>query len=131
MPDARFLAGGFSLGSGVMGDGVIDNITFGDNEYRFTNTTAAGAANVTGSFTSEKDGRKVTIVLTSNAQPPDTTLGTKLEWKIKVDGKTKLKAQQGFSDYDKFKHKFESNSGKHEVKILKAGVLVKTITVKT
>ena len=86
---------------------------------------------MTGSYTSEKDGRKVTIVLTSNAQPPDTTLGTKLEWKIKVDGKTKLKAQQGFSDYDKFKHKFANNSGKHEVKILKAGVLVKTITVKT
>ena len=131
MPDARFLAGGFSLGSGVKGDGVIDNITFAGTEYRFTSTTAAGAANVTGSYTFEKDGRHVDIFLTSNAQPPNTTLGTKLVWKIKVDGNVKLRAEQGFSDYDKFKHTFTANSGKHSIKILKNGTLVKEITVKT
>ena len=38
LPDARFLAGGFSLGSGVKGDGVIDSITFDTTEYRFTKT---------------------------------------------------------------------------------------------
>ncbi len=131
MPAARFLAGGFSLGSGVKGDGVIDSITYGDIEYRFTNGPASGVANVTGSYTKEKDGRQVKVFLTSDAQPANTTLGNKLVWKVKVDGNVKLRAEQGFSDYDKFKHKFAANSGKHTVKILKNGTLVKTIEVKT
>lgn len=131
MPTARFIAGGFSLGSGVKGDGVIDNITFGDTEYRFSSGAAAAPADVTGSYSTKKDGRQVIIKLTSNAQPANTTLGDKLIWKIRVDDNVKLRAEQGFSDYDKFKHTFKNNSGKHTIKIFKNGDLVKTITVKT
>ena len=86
---------------------------------------------MTGSYTSKKDGRQVIIKLTSNAQPANTTLGAKLLWRIRVDGNVKLRAEQGFSDYDKFKHTFRDNSGKHTVKIFKNDVLVKTIEVKT
>ena len=77
MPNARFLAGGFSLGSGVKGDGVIDSITYGGTEYRFTKNAASGTttANVTGSYSFKKDGRQVKVFLTSNAQPANTTLG--------------------------------------------------------
>ena len=59
MPNARFLAGGFSLGSGVKGDGVIDSITYGGTEYRFTKNAASSTttANVTGSYSFKKDGR--------------------------------------------------------------------------
>ena len=133
MPNARFLAGGFSLGSGVKGDGVIDSITYGGTEYRFTKNAASSTttANVTGSCSFKKDGRQVKVFLTSNAQPANTTLGKKLIWKIKVDGNVKLRAEQGFSDYDKFKHTFRDNSGTHDVKIFKNDTLVKTITVKT
>ena len=35
LPDAAVYAGGFSLGSGVLGDGVITSLTFGATEYRF------------------------------------------------------------------------------------------------
>ena len=38
-PNARILFGGFSLGSGVKGDGVLRSLTFGDDRYVFTTST--------------------------------------------------------------------------------------------
>ncbi len=54
LPNARVYAGGFSLGSGVKGDGVIDSMTYGGTTYRFSSITAAApvvktVANVHGS----------------------------------------------------------------------------------
>ena len=40
MPNARVLAYGFSLGSGVKGDGVLRSQTFGDDRFVFTNEDA-------------------------------------------------------------------------------------------
>src|ERR1700712_5789866 len=40
MPAARVLAYGFSLGSGVKGDGVLRSQTFGDDSYVFTDEAA-------------------------------------------------------------------------------------------
>jgi len=37
LPKARVYAGGFSLGSGVEGDGIVHSITIGETEYDFTN----------------------------------------------------------------------------------------------
>ena len=110
---------------------MIDNVTFGDTEYRFTSGAASATADVTGSYSTKKDGRHVEVFLTSDAQPANTTLGDKLQWKIRVDDNVKLRAEQGFSDYDKFKHTFRANTGKHTVKIFKNGDLVKTMEVKT
>ncbi|MET0837703.1 MAG: hypothetical protein ABWY19_02900 [Marmoricola sp.] len=39
-PDARILFGGFSLGSGVKGDGVLRSLSLGDDRYVFTDLTA-------------------------------------------------------------------------------------------
>ena len=39
LPNAQVLAGGFSLGSGVHGDGDITSMTYGDTTYRFAQDT--------------------------------------------------------------------------------------------
>lgn len=39
-PDARVLAFGFSLGSGVKGDGILNGLTFGDDRYTFSDKPA-------------------------------------------------------------------------------------------
>ena len=41
LPNARVYAGGFSLGSGVKGDGVIHSITYGGTTYGFTSNPSA------------------------------------------------------------------------------------------
>ncbi|MEO8776462.1 MAG: hypothetical protein ABI468_09130, partial [Candidatus Nanopelagicales bacterium] len=40
LPHAKVYAGGFSLGSGVLGDGLLYSMTFGTTEYHFTNLPA-------------------------------------------------------------------------------------------
>lgn len=50
MPQARAVAGGFSLGSGVLGNGYIDSITFGTDSYVFTDRGLDGATGTTGAL---------------------------------------------------------------------------------
>lgn len=44
LPAAEVYAGGFSLGSGVQGQGVLRSVSFGDTEYVFTDREAPTAA---------------------------------------------------------------------------------------
>ncbi len=43
-PDAQLLKGGWSLGSGAVGDGVIEQITYGSKTFTFTGKNRAPAA---------------------------------------------------------------------------------------
>ena len=51
MPNAKVLAYGFSLGSGVKGDGVLRSQTFGGEEYIFTDEAETAPAVVAESHT--------------------------------------------------------------------------------
>ena len=140
LPNARILAGGFSLGSGVKGSGVIASMTYDATRYRFTNAAAPAPvvespADVTGSFTDvakqKKHGFKVKVHLDSDKMPAGKVLGKRLEWKITVDGKAAFSTTQQFDDHDVWSHRFANHSGKHKVRVYQAGQLVKKIVVRT
>ena len=70
---------------------------FVDTEVRID---GAVTANVLGRSTITVRPHGVRVDLLSYAKPAaQATLGTKLDWKIKVDGSTRLHTKQGFSDH--------------------------------
>ena len=133
LPDARVYAGGFSLGSGVKGDGVIDSITYDGTTYRFTNTASAPTTtvrNVHGTSSILRRAHAVRFDLRSELQPAHTTLGKKLHWVVKVDGHAVLNVREGFGAHDVYRQHFATGSGKHRIEILKNGNVVRHRTVK-
>lgn len=134
LPEARVYAGGFSLGSGAKGDGVIPEMTFGDTTYHFAKAApvaeAPAVANVKARATVALKPRGIRIDMTSAAQPANTVLGNKVEWVIKVDGVTAFKTRQAFNDHDTFIRAFAKDSGKHTIKIFKNGVQVRYAAIR-
>ena len=134
LPNARILATGFSLGSGVKGDGVVDSITLDGTRYEFTTEPVAPepeVVDVDGTARVVKKDTKVKIVLASIAQPADTVVGHKLSWKVLVDGRVVLRTTQGFAERDVWMRKFERGSGRHVVQVVKNTELVRTVIVRT
>ncbi len=121
VPNAEVYAGGFSLGSGIEGDGVIQSITYDDTSYRFTSDPETTEADVTGDFVATKHDRTVRIILASHDQPANTTEGEKLRWVIKVDGRVVARITQGFDDRDSWRRTFTKRTGMHNVTLLKNG----------
>jgi len=76
-PDARVLAIGYSLGSGVQGDAVISKITAGCVEYTFTTPPPKPRIYVTPS--SVVPGQTVTVSVT-NFDPSDPAV--RIRWKV-------------------------------------------------
>ena len=133
LPQARVYAGGFSLGSGVKGDGVIDSITYDGTTYRFTNKASAPSTsvrNVQGTSSIVRRPHGVRVHLRSEPQPAHTTLGKKLHWVVKVDGRVALNIREGFGDHDVLRQHFAIGSGKHRIEVLKNGVEVRNRVVK-
>ena len=110
LPNARVYAGGFSLGSGVKGDGVIDSITYDGTTYRFTSTpsTTTVVRKVHGTSSILRRPHRVRIDLRSETQPAHTTLGRKLHWVVKVDGRVVLNIHEGFGAHDVLRQHFAS-----------------------
>jgi hypothetical protein len=140
LPHARMYAGGFSLGSGVKGSGVIHSISYDDTTYLFSDEAAPAPvvtrpADVTGSSsvtrTSLRHAERVRVDLTSNAQPAGTSLAHRLDWKIVADGAIAFRTNQAFSDHDIWVARFHKHTGKHVVKVLANGKLVRKIVVRT
>ena len=89
-------------------------------------------ANVTGHSTKTIRPHAVRIDLFSNAKPaPQAVLGTKLDWKVKVDGRVTFQTKQGFSDHDVVRQYFKAGSGRHVVKVLKNNVVVRNFAVRS
>ena len=132
LPNARMYAGGFSLGSGVKGDGVIDSITYDGTTYRFTSvaSTTTAVRNVHGTSSILRRPHGVRIDLRSESQPANTTLGRKLHWVVKVDGRVALNIREGFGAHDVLRVHFAAGSGKHRIQISKNGVLVRNRVVR-
>lgn len=134
LPNARILAAGFSLGSGIKGDGVVDSITLDGTRYEFTNEPVApepAVADVDGTFKVVKKDLKVSIVLKSMNQPADSVIGDKLTWKILVDGRVALRATQGFAERDVWVRTFDKGTRNHVVQLVKNKELVRTVIVRT
>ncbi len=140
LPNARMWAGGFSLGSGVQGSGVIHAIRYDETEYVFTDKTAPAPvvqhpADVTGSSsvvrTTLRHAVRVRIDLTSNGQPSDAVLRHRLGWRIVSDGTTAFRTNQGFDDSDVWVTRFRKHTGKHVVTVLQNGVAVRKVVVRT
>ena len=141
LPTARVLAGGFSLGSGVQGSGVISSITYGDTAYRFTSAPAASGPIVAGPRVVDAQGFvkavKVTtrrgvlvrVALVSDKQPDGTDLGSRLGWRIAVDGATVFSTHQQFDDRDDWTGRFAKGS-RHVVKVFKNGHLARKVVVR-
>ena len=99
--------------------------TFVDTEVRIDGEVTA---NVTGHSTKTIRAHGVRIDLFSNAKPaPQTVLGAKLDWKIKVDGGVRLHIKQGFGDHAVYRQHFTTGSGRHVVKVLKNNVVVREL----
>jgi hypothetical protein len=134
--EARILAGGFSLGSGVKGDGVLRTATFGGTEYEFTSQAAVVApeppavVDVTAKATVTKSARKVRVAMVSNELPANTVQGQKVRWRIAVDGRRVARFIQGAGETDVFVARFAKDSGKHVVTVKLGGQVVRTVTVR-
>lgn len=135
LPDARVYAGGFSLGSGVKGDGVVRAVTLGDTTYEYTDEAVAptpDVVDVTGDVKAKPIGKKkVKVVLRSDATPAGDTEGAPLEWTIEVDGTEVAALQQGAGEKDVLFYTFGKSTGKHKVVVRKDGVKVSVTKVDT
>lgn len=149
------LLGGFSLGSGVLGDYVITRIRFDNDIYEFTNIAddqgpkgdagekgdpgvAPGTveASAVGHFGFVKRGKKnrkqkVVLVLTTDQGTAGTVVGKKVKWVIRVDGRVVSRLSQGFADRDRVVTRFARRTGTHLMTLSQNGRVVKTIKVKT
>jgi hypothetical protein len=132
LPNARVYAGGFSLGSGVKGDGVIHSITYGGTTYGFTSnpSTTTTIRDVHGTSKVVVRPRGVRVHLRSEAQPANTVIGKNLKWRVKVDGRVVFRASQGFGAHDVVRQHFAVGSGKHKIKVFKNGQRVRKVVVR-
>ncbi len=72
LPNARLYAAGFSLGSGIQGDGVIHDIQVGDTDYQFTNEAPAPDVTivpVTGTVTATRTDYRAATTCGSTSPP--------------------------------------------------------------
>ncbi len=127
----RVYAGGFSLGSGVKGDGVLRSLTYGDTEYVFTDTPAVVAKDVTGNVVAKAKKLKAKLRFVSDSLPAGTTQGKALAWKVVVDGTLAASFDQGAGQTSHLQYAFKKDTGTHKVKVFKNGARVTTLKVNT
>jgi hypothetical protein len=135
VPNAEVYAVGFSLGSGVKGDGVIRDLAVGDTDYRFTSDTATTVVPVTGTATVKTVVHRHTTVLkahfSTDALGANEVQGAKLRFKVKDNGKVIYRNQMGAGQKSAAKFPFVKGTGKHVVQVLKNGVVDSTTVIKT
>lgn len=132
-PNAKILFGGFSLGSGVKGDGVLRSLTYGQDRYVFTSESAAVEQTsnaVTGSGVFSNTTGKASFRLTSDARPQnDTGNGKRIFWEIKVDGVLVYSSANTWGDATTWTYRFAAKSGYHKVQVYKNTELYKQASV--
>ena len=102
-------------------------VTVSGNKFVDTEVRIDGAvtANVLGGSTTTVGAHSVHIDLHSYAKPvAQATLGTRLDWKITVDGSTRLHVKQGFSERTVY---YEHFKGRHVIRVFKNGELVRRV----
>ncbi|MET0997115.1 MAG: hypothetical protein ABWX73_00245, partial [Marmoricola sp.] len=128
-PNYEVYAYGASLGSGVLGDGVLRSQTYGGDEYIFTDEAEEVTAPtmvenpVPGSATWNNANRVARITMTSPEQPAnDTGRGTKVKWEIFIAGTRYYVATDGWGSSTTWAYKFGTAGGSVKVELKRNGV---------
>jgi hypothetical protein len=136
MSNAEVYAYGFSLGSGVKGDGVLQSQTYGDDKYVFTDEAAASPCppapttqNTTATETTSVSGRNVTVQFGSPALGANKKEGTKVEWWVTIDSSSTRVFYDKMGLGEKATYIYTAPAGKHVVHIYKDGHQVHTETI--
>jgi hypothetical protein len=133
LPNAKVYAAGFSLGSGIKGDGVIHDIQVGDTDYTFTSEPAITKVPVTGTATANEVVRlHVTILrltFATDALGANQVAGKKLTFKVTDNGETVFRAAMGPAEKSSVKLRFAQGTGRHKVQILKNGAVARTFKI--
>ncbi len=133
LPNAKVYAVGFSLGSGIKGDGVLHDIQFGDTDYQFTNEPEITTVPVTGTATAkEVDYRHASVLKISFATDDlgtNEAQGKKLTFKVTDNDDVVYRAKMGAGEDGYAKLRFAEGSGKHVVEIFKNGDLDQKIVL--
>jgi len=135
LPNASVHAVGFSLGSGIKGDGLVHDIQVGTTDYQFTNEPEVTEVDVTGTETAVpfvKAKRTVVKVhYATDALGADQVQGRRLRFRIVADGEKVYATRMGAGEKALATLSFARGTGKHVVELFKGGVLDQTIKVKT
>lgn len=133
LSNAQVYALGFSLGSGVKGDGVLRSQTYGNDQYVFTDEAAPNpptTQNVTGNFTTSTSGRRIDVDFTSAALGANKVQGSKVDWAVSIDSSSTRFFYDSMGAGEHALYRYSAPAGaKHVVHIYKNGTQVKTVTI--
>ncbi len=114
VPTAKVYAGGFSLGSGVQGDGVLRAVNLGANSYVFTDAPkAAVIVKAKAAKSTVKTGGKIKVTGTAKPVGPNA----KVQLQVKKNGKWKTKAEKALAADGSFKLKTNAPGKPGKVKL--------------
>ena len=135
LPNAEMYAVGFSLGSGVKGDGVIRDIQVGDTDYQFTSEPEVTKVDVTGTATTnqyeKRHAKRLNVRIVTHELGDNQVVGKKLWFRITADGHTVYHAKLGAGSDSRVHLRFADGTGKHIVVINKGGKLDQKIVIRT
>lgn len=133
VPTAEVYAVGFSLGSGIQGDGVIHDLQVGDTDYQFTDEAPAPDVTivpVTGTVgatrTDFRDATQLRMHFATDVLGVNEKQGAKLTFKVTDNGHGIYRATMNADADATVKFRFARGTGKHKVQILKNGKVVQT-----
>ena len=111
---AKLTAGGFSIGSGVQGDGVLRAVNLGQNSYVFTDAPkAAVIVKAKAAKSPVKTGGKIKITGTAKPVGPNA----KVQLQVKKNGKWKTKAEKALAADGSYKLKTNAPGKPGKVKL--------------
>jgi hypothetical protein len=135
LPDVTVYAAGFSLGSGIEGDGVIHDIRVGDTDYQFTNEPAVKKVRVTGDaharVTAKAHYDRLEVDMVTDALGENEVEGAKLWFKVTDNDETVFHTRLGADDMAELDLKFAQGTGKHTIVISKGGDFDQKVVIRT
>jgi hypothetical protein len=134
IPNAKVYATGFSLGSGLHGDGIISSFTYNNTEYHFTSEPEITTVPVTGTATIDRHDYRTSTVLKINfatdALGANQAQGKKLTFTIKENGTTIYRTKMGADETSYTRLHFGDGTGKHVVQVYENGVQDQRVVVR-
>lgn len=135
-PSAQLYAAGFSLGSGVKGDGVLHDLQVGGTDYQFTDEAPVPAVTVvpvTGTAhvtrTDFRTATQLRMHFATNPLGANETQGAKLTFKVTDNGRGIYRATMNADADATVKFRFAKGTGKHTVRILENGTVDQTFVL--
>ncbi|WP_207454113.1 hypothetical protein [Desertivibrio insolitus] len=128
-PEAKVIAFGFSLGSGVKGDGILNAINFAGTRYTFR----APAAVVPAVPSAEADIScgKVELTLGNVTAQPGTTVNEAASFQFVVDDQPAGSADIAADGTASKVFEFAEDTGTHAVSVLSGGAVILSFAVES